>query len=171
MGQPSEFDRSYAHILLYPPQPVDMLTPESRRRNFSAKTYATYLEEMRGIHAVGHPLLENFLVWHRTRQYDSVKQCCVFRGGRQQQGQQKTLVVACRHWYKLTDGFWGQLVLTHLPHCDSKYVLPIEKRHLDCMANFVGMIEYLLTWKWVGEGRVSAAGPFSIFHYGFALYG
>ena len=82
MAQLSEFDRSYTHVLLYPPQPVDVLTPEGRRRNFSSRMYATYLEEARGIHTAGETLKENVLVWHRVRQYDSVTQCCVFRGGR-----------------------------------------------------------------------------------------
>ena len=47
MGQLSEFERSYTHVLLYPPQPVEMLTIEGRRRNFSTRMYGIYLEEAR----------------------------------------------------------------------------------------------------------------------------
>ena len=79
-----------------------------------------YLEEVRGMQASQQPLQENFLAWHRTRQYDSQKHCMVFRGGRHQQTGHKTFVVACRYWYELTDGFWGQLVLTQIPHCDAR---------------------------------------------------
>ena len=34
MGQLSEFDKSYTHVLLYPPQPAEMVEIEGRRRNF-----------------------------------------------------------------------------------------------------------------------------------------
>ena len=119
MAQLSEFDRSYAHVLLYPPQPADMLTIEGRRRNFSSRMYGIYLEEVRATRDRQQPLDCNFLVWHRTRQYDSQKQCMVFRGGRHQQVEHKTFVVACRYWYELTDGFWGQFVLTQIPHCEA----------------------------------------------------
>ena len=45
MGQLSEFENSYAHVLLYPPQPAEMLTLEGRRRNFSTRMYGIYLED------------------------------------------------------------------------------------------------------------------------------
>ena len=68
------------------------------------------------------------------------------------------MVVACRYWYELTDGYWGQFAVTQIPHSDAAHILPKEKRHLTCMQNFVGMIEYLLSWKWTGSDRISAAG-------------
>ena len=37
MAQLSEFDRSYSHVLLYPPQPAAMVTYDGRQGNFSAK--------------------------------------------------------------------------------------------------------------------------------------
>ena len=58
------------------------------------------------------------------------------------------MVVACRYWYELTDGFWGQFTLTNLPHLYAKQLLPGTCKHLESMQNFVGMIEYLMTWKW-----------------------
>ena len=50
------------------------------------------------------------------------------------------------------------MVLTQIPHSDAAHILPKHKRHLTCMQNFVGMIEYLMSWKWTGSDRVSAAG-------------
>ena len=37
MAQLSEFDRSYANVLLYPPQPAAMVDFEGRQANFSTK--------------------------------------------------------------------------------------------------------------------------------------
>ena len=74
MAQLSELEGSYAHVLLYRPQPAEMLTVEGRRRNFSTRMYGIYLEETRSICASGQPISLNFLVWHRSRQYDPQKQ-------------------------------------------------------------------------------------------------
>jgi hypothetical protein len=67
MAQLSEFERSYSHVLLYPPQPAAMLEHTGRQTNCSTKMYGIYLEEKR---RSGVPIAENFLVWHRTREYD-----------------------------------------------------------------------------------------------------
>ena len=64
MSQLSEFERSYAHVLLYPPQPGAMVSVETRKGNFSSKMYSFYLEEMRARLRSGHPLSEVFLCWH-----------------------------------------------------------------------------------------------------------
>ena len=97
MAQLSEFERSYSHVLLYPPQPAAMLEFDGRRGNFSAKMYGFYLEEQRRKLAADAPISENFLVWHRTRQYDPITQQLAYRGGRHNQANQHTLVVACRY--------------------------------------------------------------------------
>ena len=39
LAQLSEFERSYTHVLLYPPQPVAMVGYDGRPGNFSAKMY------------------------------------------------------------------------------------------------------------------------------------
>ena len=62
--------------------------------------------------------------------------------------------VACRYWYELTDGYWGQLVLTKVPHQYPQDLLPVG-RHLASMANFAGMLEYLSCWVWREEGVVA----------------
>ena len=98
-----------------------------------------------------------FLVWHRAREYDADTQGCVYRGGRHQQRYQKTLVVACRYWYELTDGYWGQFVLTQIPHLQAKDLLP-QKKCLVCMQHFFGMMEYTQSWTWLREGVVRASG-------------
>ena len=111
MSQLSEFDRSYSHVLLYPPQPAAMVTFEGRRGNFSARMYGFYLQEQRQLVSSGHAIRESFLVWHRSRQYDKATESVVLRGGRHQQTRSPTLAVACNFWYELTDGFWGQFAL------------------------------------------------------------
>ena len=86
---------------------------------------------------------------HRDRQFDSeADQGFTYRGGRHQQVQTQTLVVACRYWYELTDGYWGQFVLTQIPHQRPEDILPRSGRHLDTMVNFAGMLEYLSSWVW-----------------------
>ena len=97
MAQLSEFERSYSHVLLYPPQPAAMLDLEWRNQNFTAKMYGYYLEEQRRQLAAGTPVSESFLVWHQTRQYDPIEKQLTYRGGRNQQSSQTTLVVACRY--------------------------------------------------------------------------
>ena len=51
MAQLSEFQRSYSHVLLFPPQPADMVCAEARQRSFSAKMYGFYTQEMRELTA------------------------------------------------------------------------------------------------------------------------
>ena len=62
------------------------------------------------------------------------------------------MVVACRYWYELTDGFWGQMVLSQIPHLHAKDILPKDCQHLVCMENFAGMLEYL----YLGYGSTKA---------------
>ena len=81
--------------------------------------------------AAGSPVSESFLVWHRTREYDNVKECVHDRGGRHQQRYTNTPVVACRYWYELADGFWGQLTITNLLHLQASDLLPLEFQRLD----------------------------------------
>ena len=45
MAQLPESDRSYSHVLLYPPQPASCLDYEGRQINFSSKMYGFYLQE------------------------------------------------------------------------------------------------------------------------------
>ena len=113
--------------------------------------YGFYLEEKRLQLVAGTPIAESFLVWHRTREYDSVKGTLEYRGGRHGQRGTPTLVVACRYWYELTDGYWGQFMLTQIPHQYARDLLPREIKHLLSMQNFVGMLEYLLLLA-MGEG-------------------
>ncbi len=84
--------------------------------NFSCRMYGFYLKEQKQEWAVHGMIKTSFLVWHRGYKYDSVTQACVPRNRKHQQRTQATLVVACRYWYELTDGFWGQFVFTQFPH-------------------------------------------------------
>ncbi len=159
LAQFSEFERSYTHVLLYPPQPVAMVEYDGRQGNFSAKMYGMYLEEKRLLIGTGEPVTESFLQWHRSREYDPLKQTLVFRGGRHNQARTPTMVVACRYWYELTDGFWGQFVLTQVPHLYARDLLPRDDtKYLVSMQNFVGMLGYLSTWRWHSPGHVKASG-------------
>ena len=116
MAQLPDFERSYSHVLLYPPQPRHMVNLEGRLENFSAKMYGIYLQEMRGLVAAAGVIDVSFLKWHRTREYDPQTSTYVFRGRADKQATHKTLVVACRYWYELTDVFWGQMLLSQIPH-------------------------------------------------------
>ena len=93
-----------------------LVSVEGRQANFSSKMYGFYVEEMRAGLRCGKPISEVFLHWHRMRRYDAESNAAEYRGTVVQQGRAKTMVVACRYWYELTDGFWGQLVLTQIPH-------------------------------------------------------
>ena len=148
MAQLSEFERSFSHVLLYPPQPAAMVDYDGRQGNFSCRMYGIYLQEKRQEVNAGKPVCETFLVWHRSRQYDREQETVQHRGGRNQQGHTMTQVVACRYWYELTDGFWGQFCITNLPHAQARDLLPGDSKHLACMQNFSGMLEYLSTWRW-----------------------
>ena len=128
-----------------------MVDYQERQGNFSAKMYGYYLQEKREQIQGGSPVSESFLVWHRSREYDSTNGTLQYRGGRHRQRYSKTPVVACRYWFELTDGYWGQFTLTNIPHLYAKQLLPKEFKYLVSMQNFVGMIEYLLTWKWFTE--------------------
>ena len=107
MASCTEFETSFAHTLLYPPQPRDMEDFQLRQRNFSCKMYGFYVREQED-RLPEIPMRESFLAWHREREYDALTRSVNFRGGRHQQHRQKTMVVACRYWYELTDGFWGR---------------------------------------------------------------
>ena len=153
----SEWERSYTHVLLYPPQPAAMLTAESRQGNFSSKMYGAYLADQRQLVSHGAPIAQSFLAWHRERQWDTEKDEVSYRGGRHQQTRTPTMAVACRYWYELTDGYWGQFVLTQIPHQYPQDLLP-RGRHLTSMQNFAGMLEYLCSWVWRAEGIVESSG-------------
>ena len=149
MAQLSEFERSYANVLLYPPQPCAMVNFQERQQgNFSAKMYGFYLQEMRQTLAAGQPVSESFLVWHRGKEYDKEQQAIHHRTLRHQQHRGATQVVACRYWFELTDGYWGQFALTQIPHLHAADLLLRQYQYLDSMQNFVGIIEYLMTWEW-----------------------
>ena len=171
MGQYSEFEKSYSHVLLYPPQPCHMLDLAGRRQNFSTKMYGTYLQEQRQLLRAGYLVGESFLIWHRPRQWDAVADEVVSRstgpeataGTGEEQGGSRTLVVACRYWYELTDGYWGQFAVTQLPHAHARELLPRDWLHLVSMQNFVGTLEYLYSWHWVDPGVVRAAVD-TVFH-------
>ena len=157
MASCTEFATSFSHTLLYPPQPLDMMEFANRQRNFSSKMYGFYIrEKQQQLPEV--PIRESFLAWHREREYDSVTRSVNFRGGRHQQHRQKTLVVACRYWYELTDGFWGQFALTQLPHSKPEQLQPNEFKFIEPMRNFAGMMEYLLSWTWRGQSVIEARG-------------
>ena len=148
MAQFSEFERSYTNVLLYPPQPAAMVSFEGRQGNFSSKMYGFYLQAMRDTLAAGQPVSESFLLWHRGKEYDKENGGIHVRAPRHQQHSMPTSVVACRYWFELTDGFWGQFAITQVPHLYASDLLPRRYQHLDCMQNFVGLIEYLMTWEW-----------------------
>ena len=113
-----------------------------------------YTQQMREQIQSGVPVSENFLQWHRTRQYDSSSDTVQPRGGRHQQAHMPTCVVACRYWYELTDGFWGQFSITQLPHLQAQDLLPDTWQHLLSMRNFCGMLEYLGKWRWHDDADV-----------------
>ena len=82
LAQMSEFERSYSHVLLYPPQPAAMLDFAGRQVNFTSKMYGFYLEDNRATVERGASVSESFLVWHRAREYDSEKGCARYRVAR-----------------------------------------------------------------------------------------
>ena len=97
MAACTEFETSFSHTLLYPPQPADMVELAGRQKNFSCKMYGFFVRE-KAQQLPDHPIRENFLAWHREREYDNLSRGVSFRGGRHQQHSAKTLVVACRYW-------------------------------------------------------------------------
>ena len=155
MASLPEFERTYSHVLLYPPQPKDCTSPEDRRRNFSSRMYGFYLSAQEDQMKADQPIAQSFLVWHRAYVYDQDTQTCAERGGRHNQRHGKTLVVACRYWYELSDGFWGQFVLTQIPHINAADLLP-QGKYLECMQNFFGVLEYLGSWSWAQEGVIKS---------------
>ena len=152
----SEFEHSYAQVIMYPPQPAAVLDLEGRQKNFTCRMYGAYLQEMRDRNSAGAAVAESFLVWHRDRLWDPV---C---GGVRQRSTHRgitvsgTCVVACRYWYELHDGYWGQFMLTQVPHRSAHDLLPVEHKgqYLECMCNFAGMLQYLMSWRWAEPGIV-----------------
>ena len=152
MASHTELAKSYSHTLLYPPLPADLAA--GRSTNFSAAAYKAYqwsnVELLRG----GRSVAQSFLVWHRGHRYDPIEQKVKDRDT-----DSRTRVVACRYWYELTDGFWGQFVLTQLPHAAydpemaALQLLPHERASLDRMKHFVGALEYLSRWRWRAPGQ------------------
>lgn len=152
MASLPEFDRSFLYELLYPPQPAAMVSFDGRRVNSHAKMYAKYLQDKRFGIAAGAPIDESFLVWHRARRYDTETGEVAYRCDRHNCISTRTMAIAVRYWYELTDGFWGQFSITHLPHQCAQDVLPREWQHLSTMQNFAGMLEYLRQWIWHADG-------------------
>ena len=66
------------------------------------------------------------------------------------------MVVACRYWYELTDGYWGQFMLLQIPHQYPQDLLPVG-RHLSSMQNFAGMLEYLSSCVWRAEDTIASS--------------
>ena len=153
MASHSEFLRSYSHVLLYPPQPADLVSGSVN--NFSVRMHDAYRSEMRQQLEDKGSLRQCFLVWHRGFRWDASKREVARRLG----NDGRTLVVACRYWYELTDGFWGQFSLTQLPHLEAEQLLPLERAHLECMKNFAGAIEFISRWRWRSPGRVAIMEP------------
>ena len=112
--------------------------------------YGKYLEEMRKLRGGRLAVYESFLQWHRGRRYDTETNdvaCVTGKGG-------KSLVCACRYWYELNDGYWGQLGLTQIPH-EPNYLLPSDGvKHVGHLEHFVGLVEYMLSWKWHAQAEV-----------------
>jgi len=155
MAQLAEFERSYTHVLLYPPQPEAVVELAGRRGNFSTRMYGFYSQEMRTGLEGGVPIEHCFLHWHRPRQYNPESESCEFRGQHGQRSHGLTMVVACRFWYELTDGYLGQFNITMLPHREATDILPRPStRHLDCMKNFVGALDYLTAWRHGADGVI-----------------
>ena len=48
--------------------------------------------------------------------------------------------------------------MTQLPHSKPEQLQPNEFKFIEPMRNFAGMMEYLLSWTWRGEGVVEARG-------------
>ena len=152
MAQLPEFEKSYSHVLLFPPQPAAMVDLSARQKgNFSTKMYGFYLQQNNIALDAGVPIAESFLVWHRCRQYDTETDSWGYRGGQHQRIHAQTLVVACRYWYELTDGYVGQFALTLLPHRCARDILPRVSRHLVSMQNFAGVLEYLCSWRYAAD--------------------
>ena len=126
--------------------------------------YGFYLQDKLQQRQACEPVSESFLCWHRSREYDSENNAVLYRGGRHQQTSTLTQVVACRFWYELTDGYWGQYTLVNLPHADPKYLLPRNLQHLFCMQNFAGMLEYLSSWHWGTDSGIIIAADAYEFH-------
>ena len=56
----------------------------------------------------------------------------------------------------------GQYCVTQLPHQSALGLVPCEYQHLVSMQNFVGMLEYLGTWRWGDSvGIITTAKGFS----------
>ena len=148
LAEQPEFERSYIQSLLYPPQPQDMVDEPHRGKNFSARMYNVYMQDVDAAQKAGQACEESFLAWHRGKEYEAAKQSVRYMAQGKDHRERKTAVVACRYWYELTDGYWGQFGITQLPHNNPRQLLPQGYKHLEHMRNFVGLIEYLRTWKW-----------------------
>ena len=107
--------------------------------------YGIYLQEKRTEVASGQPVSESFLRWHRGREYDGTAGTCKYRVGTFRRIQALTEVVACRYWYEMGDGFWGQFAVTQIAHLQPGDVVPGDVPHLECMTNFVGLLGFLMS--------------------------
>ena len=105
--------------------------------------YGMYMQEICDVVSAGEVVAESFLVWHRSREFVAETGAYRLRGYAPSQRRSPTLVVACRYWYELTDGFWGQFVLTQIPHFAPTAILPkAEDRYLEGV-EFPRGVQYL----------------------------
>ena len=52
------------------------------------------------------------------------------------------------------------MVVNKKSHHSNKALLPSKTYHLECMQNFVGLVEYLCSWQWKAPGVVCTADGF-----------
>ena len=169
LAQYSEFDKSYSHELLFPPQPDAVASaldaPQEHGAgghsgNFSWNMYAAYHREVLDHSTSNQPVMQSFLQWHRHYRWDRKNFKAEVRKGKNiSHGRPPTMVCACRYWYELTDGYWGQMALTQIPHRSPRDLLPHpEQPHLDNMKNFFGLLAYLRTWRFCRYDREARPG-------------
>ena len=73
----------------------------------------------------------------------------------------RTLFRQIKHKGQKSVCFWflgWQFSVTQIPHLYPQHLLPLRCKHLESMQNFVGIIEYMCSWRWAEEGIVTAAG-------------
>ena len=106
----------------------------------------------------GGVVSDSFLQWHRVTEYDASSRQVKYRGVRHQSMSGGTQVVACRYWYEMTDGFWGQYAVTQFPHLRPEDVLPGSVGHLEFMQNYVGLFTFLCALRRDGPGVLVGRG-------------
>ena len=120
----------------------------------SGQMYMRYLSEQQQKVDLQQPISESFLVWHRDRKWNpKLRQVDVF--GMAQKHKNFTKVCACRYWYELSDGYLGQWAVTQLPHMHYDDLLPTTLKYVPGMEHFVGILDYLLGWKYVDPDLIA----------------